>query len=484
MPPPLLLWFRRDLRLSDHPALTAAVETGRPILPVYVLGGEDADSATRSLGGRPLGGATRWWLHGSLAALAADLERRGSRLILRRGPALEALPTLATEIGAEAVYWTRHAGTDDGPLADALAARGVATRRYRGTLLVEPEEVRTKQGRPFRVFTPFWKHLQTLEPPARPLPAPKRLPAPGTWPVSETLADGGLLPTHPDWSGGLRATWTPGEAAARARLTDFLDARAAGYADGRDQLAAEATSRLSPHLRFGEISPRVIWHAVRDRSHDRGGTQGTEAFLREVGWREFCHHLLHQAADMAERPLQAAFAAFPWREDPEGLAAWQAGRTGYPVVDAGLRQLWATGWMHNRARMIVGSFLVKDLLIDWRAGERWFWDTLVDACPANNPAGWQWVGGCGADAAPYFRVFNPVLQGEKFDPDGTYVRAWVPELARLPDRLIHRPWEAAPLALREAGIRLGQTYPYPVVDHAAARTRALAALRTIKAPEA
>ncbi len=475
MSAPVLLWFRRDLRLSDHPALTAAVESGRPVLPVYVLDGEDPDG-----GARPLGGAARWWLHGSLAALAADLEVRGSRLILRRGPVLRALSDLATEVGADAVFWTRHAGADEKPLADALAACGIRARRFRGTLLFEPEDVRTRQGTPFRVFTPFWKHLQTLEPPARPLPAPDRVPAPERWPASDALEDWALRPTRPDWAGGLRATWTPGEAAAHARLVAFLDERAAGYAEGRDRLAAEATSRLSPALRFGEISPRVIWHAVGDRPRDHGA----ESFLREVGWREFCHHLRHQAPDLAESPLQAAFARFPWRDDPDGLAAWQSGRTGYPVVDAGMRQLWHTGWMHNRARMIVGSFLVKDLLIDWRAGERWFWDTLVDACPANNPAGWQWVGGCGADAAPFFRVFNPVLQGEKFDSAGDYVRAWVPELARLPDRWLHRPWEAGSLTLREAGVRLGETYPQPLVDHKAARDRALAALRVIKAAEA
>jgi deoxyribodipyrimidine photo-lyase len=241
-------------------------------------------------------------------------------------------------------------------------------------------------------------------------------------------------------------------------------------------LGADATSGLSPHLRFGEIGPRTIWHAVRDRPRDAGA----ESFLREVGWRDFCHHLLHQHPAMAGAPLQGAFARFPWRDDPDGLRVWQRGRTGYPVVDAAMRQLWHTGWMHNRARMIVGSFLVKDLLIDWRAGERWFWDTLVDACPANNPGSWQWVAGCGADAAPYFRVFNPVLQGRKFDPDGAYVRRWLPELARLPDRVLHAPWEAPALVLREAGVHLGETYPAPVVDHKAARDRALAALETIK----
>lgn len=337
--------------------------------------------------------------------------------------------------------------------------------------------MRNRQGRPFRVFTPFWKHLQTLDPPPPPQPAPSRIPSPEVWPASDALDDWGLRPTRPDWAGGLRETWTPGEAAAQQRLATFLDSgQAARYDAERNTLGTDATSRLSPHLRFGEIGPRTIWHAVRDRPHDPGAA----AFLREVGWREFCHHLLHQAPDMADRPLQAAFEHFPWRDDPDGLAAWQAGRTGYPVVDAGLRQLWATGWMHNRARMIVASFLVKHLLIDWRAGERWFWDTLVDACPANNPASWQWVAGCGADAAPYFRIFNPVLQGRKFDPDGGYVRHWLPELAELPTAVLHQPWTAAASDLRTAGIKLGKSYPEPVIDHATARQRALSALEYIK----
>jgi len=471
MPAPVLLWFRRDLRLSDHPALTAAVETGRPVIPVYLLDGEDPDETSRRLGR-----AARWWLHGSLEALARDLEARGSRLILRRGPAAPALAALAAETGADVVFWTRHAGADEKPLADALAGQGISARRLRGTLLFEPEEVRTKQGGPFRVFTPFWKHLQTLDPPARPLPVPACLPVPTFWPTSEALGEWGLCPTRPDWAGGLREIWTPGEAFASARLAAFLEDRASGYAEGRDRLAAEATSRLSPHLRFGEISARAIWHAVRARPPH----PGAESFLREVAWREFCHHLLALAPDLADRPMQEAFARFPWRDDPDGLKAWRRGLTGYPAVDAGMRQLWATGWMHNRARMVVGSFLVKDLLIDWHAGERWFWDTLVDACPANNPAGWQWVAGCGADAAPYFRVFNPVLQGEKFDPDGAYVRAWVPELTKLPDRWLHCPWEAPAAVLRDAGVLLGETYPHPVVAHKAARERALAALNTIK----
>jgi deoxyribodipyrimidine photo-lyase len=469
MTAPVLLWLRRDLRTADHPALAAAVATGRPVIPLYVLDGEDEQA-------RPLGGAARWWLHGALAALAADLEGRGGRLLLRRGSIRDVLVSLARDTGAEAVFWTRHAGADEKPLADHLAERGITARRFGGTLLFEPEQVRNRQGHPFQVFTPFWKHLQTLEAPPRPLPAPARVPAPDPWPVGDGLADWGLRPTRPDWAGGLRDTWTPGTAAAQARLEAFLDEHAAGYDERRNALGLDGTSGLSPHLRFGEISPRTIWHAVRDRGHDRGA----ESFLREVGWREFCHHLLHRHPDLAETPIQARFARFPWQDDAETLAAWQAGRTGYPVVDAAMRQLWHTGWMHNRARMIAASFLVKDLLIDWRAGERWFWDTLVDACPASNPASWQWVAGCGADAAPYFRIFNPVLQGEKFDPDGAYVRRWLPELAGLPDRVLHKPWSAPAPVLKQAGGVPGETYPAPLVDHSRARDRALAALAHIK----
>jgi len=471
MPAPVLLWLRRDLRLTDHPALSAAIASGRPVVPVYVLTDDDQTKADR-----PLGGGARWWLHESLTALARDLEARESRLILRRGPVRAALEAVARETGADAVYWTRMAGCDETPLADHLSGLGLTPKRYGGALLYEPEAVRNKQGRPFRVFTPFWKHLQTLDPPPRPLPAPARIPAPDHWPESDALADWDLLPTRPDWAGGLRATWAPGEAGAGERLAVFLDEHAHRYAEGRDAMGEAATSMLSPHLCFGEIGPRTIWHAVRDRPDD----PGTESFLREVGWREFCHHLLHQHPAMHDTPLQSQFARFPWRDDPEGLCAWQRGQTGYPVVDAAMRQLWHTGWMHNRARMIAGSFLVKDLLIDWRAGERWFWDTLTDACPANNPCSWQWVAGCGADAAPYFRVFNPVLQGEKFDSNGAYVRQWVPELAGLPDRFLHKPWEAPPLVLREAGVRLGETYPAPIVNHKAARDRALAALKSTK----
>jgi deoxyribodipyrimidine photo-lyase len=316
-------------------------------------------------------------------------------------------------------------------------------------------------------------------PPRRPLAAPDAL-GPGPALRSETLADWALEPTRPDWAGGLRKTWTPGENAARRRLAGFLEA-AANYAGERDRPDLPATSRLSPHLRFGEVSAGETFHAAQFMADEgRVPVRDIDKFHSELGWRDFSYSLLQHNADLATRNLQPRFDAFPWRDDAAALRAWQRGRTGYPIVDAGMRELWTTGWMHNRVRMIVASFLVKHLLIDWRHGEQWFWDTLVDADPANNPASWQWVAGCGADAAPYFRIFNPVLQGEKFDPKGDYVRRWVPELARLRDHDIHAPWRATPLDLADAGVTLGKDYPQPIVDHAAARARALDAFKATK----
>jgi deoxyribodipyrimidine photo-lyase len=394
------------------------------------------------------------------------------------------LAALVRETGAEDVYWSRCHEPGEPALEQQLrgALGDAATlRRFGGRLLFEPEEMRTGAGRPFQVFTPFWKAcLAAVEPPV-PAGAPDRVAAPDAWPASEVLADWGLRPTAPDWSGGLRAAFVPGEDAAMARLRDFLDGPVRGYRLARDEPGTAGTSRLSPHLHFGEVSPRQVWHAVR-ASIAAGVVPDSEgaAFLRELGWREFSAHLLHHWPDLPDQPLRREFAGFPWAPDPALFAAWCRGRTGYPLVDAGMRELWTTGWMHNRVRMIVASFLVKDLLVPWQDGEAWFWDTLVDADLANNAASWQWVAGCGADAAPYFRVFNPVLQSRKFDAAGNYIRRWVPELAGLPDDCLHAPWEASPAARRAAGVRLGDNYPEPVIDHGAARRRALDAYASLR----
>ncbi len=478
MSAPVIHWFRRDLRLADNPALTAAAAGGGPVIPLYVLDDETPER-------RAEGAAGRWWLHHSLRSLDGDLRRLGSALVLRRGWAVEVLSSLIEETGARAIHFTRGYAPGDAEtesrLNDVLAPRGVACRRFAGSLLVEPEAVRTRSGEPFRVFTPFHRACRSVRVEA-PLPAPSRLDGPATWPASDRIEDWGLLPTKPNWSGGLRESWEAGEGAAQRRLDTFIDAALARYAADRDRPARAGTSRLSPHLAFGEISPRDCWHRVALAAEAGGGAyaSGGECFLRELAWRDFSYHLLHQSPDLAQVPFRREFAAFPWREDGAALTAWRRGLTGYPIVDAGMRELWRTAWMHNRVRMIAASFLVKDLLLPWQAGEAWFRDTLVDADPASNAANWQWVAGCGADAAPYFRIFNPTLQGEKFDPGGDYVKRWLPELAGLPAAVVHRPWEAPAAVLAEAGVTLGATYPHPLVDHACARRRALEALARMR----
>jgi deoxyribodipyrimidine photo-lyase len=468
---PLIVWLRRDLRLADNPALAAAAATGAPVVPLFVL-----DEAGE---GRPPGGAARWWLDKSLAALADSLSTPGSRLVLRRGPAAEVLRGLIGETGAGAVYWNRlydpAAVERDRALKAELREAGLEARSFNAALLVEPWDLRTGAGGGFKVFTPFLRALRGSVGPIEPGPAPTSLRAPRRWPASERLADWRLHPTKPDWSAGF-ADWTPGEAGAQARLDVFLDDGLGAYAEARDAPAAGATSRLSPHLHFGEIGPRQVWRAAADCAVlEPGLGAAAEKFLSELGWREFNHHLLFHNPDLPAANVRAAFDRFPWRGDDAGFSAWSRGRTGYPIVDAGMRELWTTGFMHNRVRMIVASFLIKHLLVDWRRGEAWFWDTLVDADLANNAANWQWVAGSGADAAPYFRIFNPIAQGERFDPKGAYVRRWVPELAALPDKLIHQPWTAPS---PPAG------YPPPIVDHAAARERALAAFGTIRSAAA
>jgi deoxyribodipyrimidine photo-lyase len=474
-----VLWFRQDLRVADNPALDAALRAGDPVVPLFIFAPEEE-------GPWAPGGASRWWLHHSLLALGADLAALGSRLVLRRAAnTLEELKAVAIAVKATRVLWNRRYEPQivarDRQIKSALQAAGLQVASYNSALLREPWEVAKNSGGAFQVFTPFWRRCLILPEPAEPLPAPSSIPAAKRWPASLRLEELALLPSV-DWAGGMRAAWSPGSAAARASVEHFLHHAFEDYSGARDRPATAGTSRLSPHLHFGEIGPRQIWHGVQRFAKERAGHSAwrQSQFLTEVGWREFAHHLLYHFPQTPEQPLRADYARFPWRSDPEGLKAWQRGRTGYPFVDAGMRQLWRTGWMHNRVRMITGSFLVKDLLLPWREGAAWFWDTLVDADLASNTLGWQWVAGCGADAAPYFRIFNPVTQGARFDPRGSYVREWVPELARLPDQWIHQPWNAPTEVLRAAGVRLGVDYPRPLVDHGAARERALEALATIR----
>ena len=482
---PTLLWFRQDLRLQDNPALQAALARGAPIIPLYIL--DDAGE-----GAWPAGGASRWWLHHALASLDASLREHGSRLVIRRGNSRAVLRELVNATEATGLYWNRRYEpaiiARDKEIKTEFAAGGLDVKSFNGALLNEPHTVQNKQGRPFQVFTPYWRTCLAL-----PVAAPMKftaqaLPAPAAWPRSLELAELELLPRL-GWAAGFSETWQPGEAGAAKRLARFATKAMEGYADDRNRPDLDGTSMLSPWLHTGELSPRQIWAAVKARSKESGvfpPSNGARVFLAEVGWREFAHHLLFHFPHTPEQPLREEFAAFPWAEDPRGekLAAWQRGRTGYPIVDAGMRQLWSTGWMHNRVRMVVASFLVKHLRLSWTHGTRWFWDTLVDADLANNTLGWQWTAGCGADASPYFRVFAPVLQGTKFDPAGDYVRRWVPELARLPAEHIHAPWEAPPEVLAAAGVRLGENYPRPIVDHVTARNAALAAFKQLRGGDA
>lgn len=466
-----LIWFRQDLRIHDNPALDYAASKGLKILPLYILDENDPWAP---------GGASRWWLHHSLTSLNKSLE---GQLVLRRGDPLSLLKEIVKETGAATILWNRcyepYAIQRDTTIKAWAQNQGIHVESFKANLLVEPWEIKTQQDKPYQVFTPFWKALQARGLPPLPLEAPHPAWAP-TIP-SDDLESWGLHPDKPDWSHGFE--WTPGEEGAAQNLETFLDEGLEGYKANRNlPYLKSSTSKLSPHLHWGEISPRQIWHTIVEHQIKNRDSMGEDAlcFLSEIAWREFSYNLLYHVPTLPSHPLKTQFEKFPWRDDDAGFHAWTQGMTGYPIVDAGMRQLWQTGWMHNRVRMIVASFLIKDLLIPWQKGEAWFWDTLVDADLSSNAASWQWVAGSGADASPYFRIFNPTTQGETYDPRGEYIRTFVPELTGLPDAYIHKPWQAPPLILKEAGVVLGETYPHPIVDHGKARLRALEALQETK----
>ena len=461
------------------PGLRAAVASDRPLIACYILDDLAAGEAA-------MGGASRWWLHHSIEALAAELKALGGTLVLRRGDTLRELSRLLQETGADCVHCSRlyepWANTQEERLNESLESSGASIKRFPGSLLFEPDQVKNQSGAPFKVFTPFWRHCRFSQPPSFPAAAPRDV----RWYKgnleSEALASWGLKPESPDWARHWPELWRPGSAGAEQRLRDFLAGPVMDYSEGRNHPAREACSRLSPHLHFGEISPRAVWHAARNLSDSKpDSAEQVDKFLSELGWREFSHHLLYHFPTIDREPFKPQFRDFPWLGNEQALRAWQRGQTGYPIVDAGMRELWQTGYMHNRIRMVTASFLSKHLLVHWRAGARWFRDTLVDADLVNNSCGWQWVAGSGADASPYFRIFNPVIQGEKFDEHGDYIRRWVPELAMLPDRYLNKPWEAPAAVLEAAGVSLGKNYPQPVVDHKSARESALAAYAALKA---
>jgi deoxyribodipyrimidine photo-lyase len=476
-----IVWFRNDLRIRDNRALIAALQRGGPVIPLFVWAPEED-------GIWQLGSASRWWLRQSLIALDQDLIARGSKLIVRSGQTSAVLKSLARETEADAVYFSRQyesqAVERDRDVTIELQRAGIAAESFIASLLIEPWEIKNSSGKPFRVFTHYWNRcvrqldtamIDPIEEPATISRTPR--------PVDSISLESLDLHLDSQRSAGFEANWHPGAASAEAKLETFLHDRLHAYAEARDSLSLGANSCMSPHLHFGEISPRQIWNAVTSLSRKSRKSNFSEActsYLRQLGWREFAYHLIYHFPETTFRPLQMKFASFPWCNDERLLKCWKEGRTGYPIVDAGMRQLLQTGWINNRMRMIVASFLVKDLLLPWQEGARWFWETLVDADLANNTLGWQWVAGCGADAAPFFRIFNPVSQGEKFDPDGEYTRRWLPELHRLPRKFIHRPWVAPQSELDAAGITIGTTYPHPIVDHDMARQRALDRFRALR----
>ena len=459
-----IAWLRNDLRLADNPALMRAAPDGRKVVALYV-------HETTS-GIRPVGAAGRWWLHQSLTLLGADLAGRGILLDVRAGETEEVLAQAVLEHHAEAVYWNRRyapaACALDTEIKNKLRAQGIGADSLPGNVLAEPWTLATGQGRPYSVYTPFWKALKQKH-----IEVPAGLPNPQE-PLHPPAVDRSYR--APAWVQKFAGACAVGEAAAQAKLHGFLEHALGAYPLGRDFPEREGTSRLSAHLRFGEISPRQIWHAAQAFSHAHPEqAEAANKLLSELAWRDFNYHQLYYREDIAKVDMQTKYAGMQWREAELEFKAWSRGQTGIPIVDAGMRELWATGFMQNRVRMLTASFLTKNLLVDWRRGEQWFWDCLFDADEANNPGNWQWIAGSGLDASPYFRIFNPVIQGEKFDAEGGYVRRWVPELALLPNKWVHSPNEAPPEVLSQAGIELGITYPHPVADLRSSRARALEA---------
>ena len=472
---PNLLWLRLDLRVTDHPALVAAVKSGGPVIPVYI-------HDPKGEGKWHARGASEAWLAYALADSAAQFEKLGSPLVIRQGDSLTELRKLIKESQAGAVFWNRRYEPSirerDSAIKTALRADGLQAESFNGNLLHDPTKIKTLAGNPFQVFTPFWKNCLLNLPFEEPLAAPRKLSGPEK-PLSSLAIDALKLKPRIPWDVTMWKNWDPTRKGAEKRLEHFVDGPVRDYPTARDIPKVDGTSRLSPYLHFGQISPREIIHAVKKAG--KWSIKGGEKYVAEVGWREFGHHLIYHFPKTTDEPLRAEFKAFPWAREKRLLKGWQHGQTGYPIVDAGMRQLWQTGWMHNRVRMVAASVLVKHFLQPWQDGAAWFWDTLVDADLASNTMGWQWAGGCGADAAPYFRVFNPVLQGEKFDAEGTYVREFVPELAKLPAKWIHKPWEAPADVLEAAGVELDKTYPRPLVGLTEGRDRALKAFERLKA---
>lgn len=468
-----ILWYRRDLRLSDHPALTAALKLSIPVIPLFIWD-------PQSEGEWAPGGASRWWLHHSLQSLSQDLKSKlGLNLVIRKGDSLQVLKEVTQETKTTHVFWSRAYApaiiARDQKIKEALKKVGLVVESFNSHLLIEPWEVQNQSEKPFQVFTPFWKAALLKKSSFRdPLPIPRTSPSGN---IASSLKNDALdlLPKIP-WDIEMRKTWQPGEAGALSRAKSFAKAGLHRYHSERDRPDIDGTSILSPHLAFGEVSPHQL---LKLASSSEAPDKESEHFVRELGWREFAYHLLFHFPHTTNAPLREAFLKFPWRKSPKQLRAWQMGLTGYPIIDAGMRQLWKLGWMHNRVRMIVASFLTKDLVMSWKSGADWFWDTLVDADLASNTLGWQWAGGCGADAAPYFRIFNPILQGEKFDPDGLYVKKWVPELSKVPPKFIHKPWTMSPLELSSCSVVLGKNYPQPLVDHSVARDLALKAFQKV-----